>query len=429
MPACSARKSLWHAGARCRINRNPIWVCGVVSCCPLGSGHLIARTEEPVSTENLEKWLARPLRIISVAEVSELAASVGTTVGDVRSENQDRAVIARFTSTGRPRESFVCFALCDGMGGMADGARCAQIALSSFLFRLTHDPKQTASEMVRASALAANAEVYRQYRERGGTTLVAIVVFQESAAAVSIGDSRIYVADDRKELKQISIDDTIAGELNQLKGLRPSRAGWDTIADQLAQFVGIGEGIEPRVYPISTNLAYLLTSDGVHNMSPDTLKQIFSSGRTPQLVVSRLLQVSRWCGGSDNATAICVPPLRSDWSASPVWGSGDWLEVWDAVGKLELPIHRSAAPSTRESEMPKRTESADINTKRPKRRISGAIKKKAVSASTDFRPAVRQGSLKIEIVDEKPQDAAAGDIEPSDLAPKKSTDDQGAKRE
>jgi serine/threonine protein phosphatase PrpC len=109
------------------------------------------------------------------------------------------------------------------MGGMADGARCAEIALSSFLFRLTHDVRQTASETVRVAASTANAEVYRQYRERGGTTLVAIVVFPGSAAAVSVGDSRIYAANTRKELKQISIDDTIAGELNKLKGVNPSR--------------------------------------------------------------------------------------------------------------------------------------------------------------------------------------------------------------
>jgi PPM family protein phosphatase len=385
-----------------------------------------------VSIENIEKWLARPLRAVSLAEVPDLAASVGTTIGNVRHENQDRAVVARFTSARRPRESFLCFVLCDGMGGMADGARCAEIALSSFLFRLTHDARQRASEMVRASALAANAEVHRQYRERGGTTLVAIVVFPESAAAVSIGDSRIYVANDGKELKQISIDDTIAGELKQLRGLRPSTAGWDTIADQLAQFVGIGKGIEPRVYPINTDFTHLLTSDGVHNMSLDTLKQIVAFGRTPQLVVSHLLQVSRWCGGSDNATAICVPPLRSDWSAPPVWSSNDWLEVWDAAGKLELPIHLSSAPSTRESEMSKSAELTETKTKRSKKRISGTNKRETGSARTDISPPSVQGNLKIEIVDETPRDAAVDVIERRpDSAPEKSppTDDHGNKRE
>lgn len=387
--------------------------------------------EEPVSTENIAKWLARPLKAFSVAEVPGLAASVGTTIGSVRPENQDRAVVARFTSSQRPRESFVCFAVCDGMGGMADGARCAEIALSSFIYRLTHDFKQTASEMVRLSALAANEEVHRQYRERGGTTLVAIVVFPGSAAAVSVGDSRIYAADNRKQLKQISIDDTIAGELNQLKGLQGSRADWDTFSDQLAQFVGIGEGMEPRVYPVATDLTYLLTSDGTHYISPDTLKQIVSVGATPQLVVSRLLQVSRWCGGSDNATAICIPPLHKEWFVPPAWSSGDWLEIWDSIGKLELPIHSSLALSARPNEILKRAEPIETKTKRSRKRNSGASKKERVSAGPSARLALGQGSLKIEIGDEKPRDVVLDTAQPPDLAPKDnaSTDDPGGKRE
>jgi serine/threonine protein phosphatase PrpC len=390
-----------------------------------------------VSTENIAKWLARPLKAISLAEVPELAASVGTTIGDVRPENQDRAVIARFTSIRRPRESFVCFALCDGMGGMADGAHCAEIALSSFIFRLTHDVRQTASETVRVAALAANAEVYRQYRERGGTTLVAIIVFPGSAAAVSVGDSRIYAANTRKELKQISIDDTIAGELNKLKGLNPSRAQWDTFAGQLAQFVGIGEGMEPRVYPVSADLTYLLTSDGVHGMSPDTLERIVVTAGTSQLIVSRLLQVSRWCGGSDNATVVCIPPLRTDWSTPPAWSSGEWLEIWDAVGKLDLPMDKLSAPYARQDDRAERVEHTGTKTKRSRKRVSGipksvgTPKKEQNPDRASVRPPSAQGSLKIEIVDEKPRDAAAAVTESADSAAKESTshDDHGGRRE
>ena len=390
-----------------------------------------------MSTENIAKWLARPLKAISLADVPELAASVGTTIGDVRPENQDRAVVARFTSIRRPRESFVCFALCDGMGGMADGARCAEIALSSFLFRLTHDVRQTASETVRVAASTANAEVYRQYRERGGTTLVAIVVFPGSAAAVSVGDSRIYAANTRKEVKQISIDDTIAGELNKLKGVNPSRSEWDTFASQLAQFVGIGEGMEPRIYPVSADLTYLLTSDGVHGMSPDTLERIVVSGGASQVIVSRLLQVSRWCGGSDNATVICAPPLRTDWSIPPAWSSGEWLEIWDAVGKLELPMDQISVPYARQDSRADRVEHTGTKSKRSRKRPSGiakgseTAKKERNPDGASVRPPSAQGSLKIEIVDEKPRDVAAGIAESADSAAKESTsnDDHGVKRE
>jgi len=387
-----------------------------------------------VSAENIARWLARPLKPLSLTEVPELGASVGTTIGDVRPENQDRAVVARFTSVRRPDRSFVCFGLCDGMGGMADGSRCAEIALSSFLFRLTRDVRGPAEEVVRSAALAANTEVNRQYRERGGTTLVAIVVFPGSAAAVSVGDSRIYEINARKELKQVSTDDTIAGELNKLEGLNPSRSGWDTFAGQLAQFVGIGEGIEPRIYPVNRDLPYLLTSDGIHGygMSPDTLRQLAASNTTPQLLVSRLLQMSRWCGGSDNATVISVSPLRADWSVPPAWSAGEWLEIWDSLGKIELLAEQPSIPATSQIGMPERARYAEPRTKKSRKRTPGDPKKHPNSAAPAVRPPSTQGSLKIEIVDEKPLDTGSAAIIGSpDPTGKENTsgNDQQVKRE
>jgi PPM family protein phosphatase len=382
-----------------------------------------------VFKETIAKWLARPAQALSFTGIPELAAWLGTTVGEVRPDNQDRAVVVRFTSVRRPRESFACFALCDGMGGMTDGARCAEIALSSFLFRLTHDVNETAVEKIRAAALDANDEVYREYREKGGTTLVAIVVFPSTAAAVSVGDSRIYSINKAKELIQISTDDTIAGELNKLTELKAARSSWATFAGQLTQFVGIGEGMEPRVYPIGTDLSYLLTSDGVHSMSPDTLNQIVSNGGSPRLAVFRLLQVSKWCGGTDNATAICVSPLRKDWSVSPHWANGDWFEVWDSNGKLELPVTPVSARAAEPSDPLKGDK--ETKNKRSRKRASGARKIESRSAGHDIHHRSAQRNLKIEIVDEKLREAASADDQSLNPAPKDpaSADDSSGKRE
>jgi serine/threonine protein phosphatase PrpC len=137
------------------------------------------------------------------------------------------------------------------MGGMADGSRCAEIATSAFLHQLVQPSAISPEERVRSSALAANASVNTRYRERGGTTLTAIVEFLHESWAVNVGDSRIYELARGKEFKQVTTDDTIAGELDKLKELAPTRSGWDTFASQLAQFVGIGAEIEPRLIRIN----------------------------------------------------------------------------------------------------------------------------------------------------------------------------------
>jgi serine/threonine protein phosphatase PrpC len=313
---------------------------------------------------------------------------------------------------------------------MTDGAHCAEIALSSFLFRLIRDIKGTASEAARVAAMAANAEVYRRYRERGGTTLVAIVIFQASAAAVSIGDSRIYAVSPQKDLKQISTDDTIAGELNKMTGLNRSRPDWDPFATQLAQFVGIGEEMEPRIYPIRTDGSYLLTSDGIHGVNGNTLEQIVAHGGTPQLIVSRLLSVAKWCGGRDNATAIYVSPIHKDSFTPPLWNNSEWLEVWDSGGKMELPINGYAVELPKQVELEKRTESSESKpSTRSRKRSTGASRKKGDSAAARVAHTSTQGNLKIEIVDEVPKavNVNSGTVEPTDLTKKatQSVDDQG----
>ena len=380
--------------------------------------------------ENISKWLARPRKLNGFAEIQELNACIGTSVGEVRRENQDRAVIARFTSANRPEQSFVCFALCDGMGGMEDGSRCAEIALSAFIFRLIQDSSGSAGAAAKAAAIAANVEVHRQYRERGGTTLAALVYFRRSASAVTVGDSRVYMVGEGKSLTQISTDDTIEGELNRLTGgVSSSRPKWDTFAGQLAQFIGIGEGLEPRSYTVSPGSSYLLTSDGIHgyDLSPSTLAQVVSAGRASQAVIRGLLQLSRLCGGVDNATAVYVPPLPANWSALPAWSDGDWLELWDAFGTVEFAADRKSVtlqkPLLPVQAQPTRTEKPAKTGKR----IGSSRKKTAEGGQQTKRPSPAQGRLTIEIVDEKQAKVSTPEIETVSVP--KSTEPQQAVEE
>lgn len=61
----------------------------------------------------------------------EIGAALGTTIGEVRQENQDRAVIARLPISENGRTGIVAV-VCDGMGGMVDGSHCAEIGIAHF---------------------------------------------------------------------------------------------------------------------------------------------------------------------------------------------------------------------------------------------------------------------------------------------------------
>jgi hypothetical protein len=98
--------------------------------------------------------------------------------------------------------------------------------------------------------------------------------------------------------------------------------------------------MQAKIYALQELDAYLLTSDGVHNMARSTFDQIVPSAAGTREIVSRLLSVSSWCGGRDNATVICTAGASSSNIPLRFAKAEGWLELWDSESKLELPIEK-----------------------------------------------------------------------------------------
>ena len=193
----------------------------------------------------IDAWLDRRVKDQSVNEFDSLAACVGTTLGNVREENQDRAVIVRFTSE-KPLRSFLLFSVCDGLGGMQDGARCARLAVAEVISELIHNDGPNSKVRLLRAVSSANTLVTNEYGGRGGTTLSAVLVASSGQAwATNVGDSRIYQYTPNLGCKQISVDDTIAGQIQRLRGLTSIELDRTHFSDHLAQYIGIGEELEP----------------------------------------------------------------------------------------------------------------------------------------------------------------------------------------
>jgi serine/threonine protein phosphatase PrpC len=298
--------------------------------------------------ERLSSWLARPTKSTAFVDLPELPASIGTTIGEVRRENQDRAIIVRFASNLSREHSFVACLLADGMGGMADGARCAEIALGTFVDALIRNSMGTIENRLRASTEAANARVYRQFRHRGGTTIVGLIFSDREVAGVSAGDSRLHSFSPSGRLHQISIDDTIAEQVKRVMGSLPTDDQADTFAEELVQFIGMGDGIEPRIYPLNPTAAgerYLISSDGAHSVAFDTLESVVIHAPSLSETARRAIFLSNWCGGKDNASVICIDPKMTSTLTARLRPDPGLLEIWDSFGKLELCIEAASGPN------------------------------------------------------------------------------------
>jgi serine/threonine protein phosphatase PrpC len=287
-------------------------------------------------------WLAHPTKPTAAQDVAEFGAAIGSSVGEVREENQDRAVIARFarfSSSNPDSESNLLFAVCDGMGGLPNGARCAEIAIAHLITSIVYSDSNNPRTYLADAIQRANREVYGRFKGRGGTTIAAVLLSKDQVVAGSVGDSRIYTIEGNERVRQISSDDTIAGEVSRAKGVDAADLRLGHLGSGLAQYVGMGEGIEPRIYElksVSDQMSFCLTSDGAHSVAAPVFDRVVGMAPNPYACVTRLLQLSRWCGGLDNATVVIGTGdgLSVPGGLLPQQSSG--IELWDSYSKLEL---------------------------------------------------------------------------------------------
>lgn len=291
--------------------------------------------------QQLTAWLRRRTTTGGVRRVAPVRAAIASELGCVRTDNQDRAVVAR----GRDKDGqeYIVVVVADGIGGMRHGAACASLAIGAFVSALDGYNQElgvTSERWIREAAFAADRAVFEQFAGEGGSTLVALVIRPGHRIHwASIGDSRVYVASG-KNFTQISVDDTIAGQLGK-------NAEGSFEQSKLLQFIGMGSELEPHVAELqAANIdAVVLTTDGIHYLSPtpNWLGRIVHNAPDPGACVKRLVELAKWCGGPDNATVAMIS-LPSDWESDDSL-SYSCLEVWDSFGELQLLV-ASPLPAT-----------------------------------------------------------------------------------
>lgn len=276
---------------------------------------------------SLKKWLMRRTIPTGIRRVGDFSLALGSDVGLVRDENQDRAVVLR--SANENGKNYIIGVLCDGMGGMDSGAKCASLAISSFLNSCYINSFLPPHERMLKATMSANEAVFNLFEGSGGTTLSAFIYENDdSFFGVNVGDSRIYSLS--SSLNQLTVDDTLSAQFAS-KIQEQEYHG----RNDLLQYVGIGKDIEPHIIKFiksEKNTLYLLTSDGIHFLPKDIIYTVAKVAEQPGLIVKRLSDLSKWCGGRDNASLIVftTDDLLVESSHSNL------IEVWDSFGDLQL---------------------------------------------------------------------------------------------
>lgn len=255
-------------------------------------------------------WLRPPRAKGGVVGLLDEKVGLGTRAGTHKDINEDRLLCAQLFD--REGAEATLIVVCDGMGGMRAGARCAELGISTFVLSLSRQLGQgtTPAQALHNATQYANDRVWREHRGDGGTTLTAVLLHREQTWACTVGDSRLF-GYGAMGLRQLSRDDTLEGALASVNGhslAHGNNPRRDSERQRLVQFLGMGEGLEEHIIRVESELfRYLfICSDGAYDPAGPMLPAIAAFAKTPKLLAERLCALAEWVGGPDDASVAVI---------------------------------------------------------------------------------------------------------------------------
>lgn len=233
-----------------------------------------------------------------------------THVGLVRAVNEDAWV-------GAPP----VFVVADGMGGHSGGDVASRIVAEEFstwsgrTFSPAGGRQAVVAALVRAQArLRAYTELHEDPKVRyAGTTVVLALLVQGQRGPQwlvgNVGDSRAYAVAPGGEVRQVTTDHSVVGELVASGRLTPAEAAVHPERHVITRALSSGDLAEPDFFDVALDEAprLLLCSDGVSGLVPEAdLVRLLTAPLSPRMTVDALVEAALSTGGTDNATAVVV---------------------------------------------------------------------------------------------------------------------------
>ena len=244
-----------------------------------------------------------------------------TNVGLVRTNNEDNFATLRLAKNS------CLLVVCDGMGGLEFGEEASKIAIDTFVNKvrsavlpyvscdlLTNFGESRVSATLENAVFSANEAVLKEIARRNGenkvmgSTLVGILLINERAYVVNVGDSRAYVTYDGRFL-QITKDHSYVQMLVDEGVLTSSEALKHPKRNAITRAIGISPTVSPDFYRIDlkNGCRTLLCSDGLTNYARlDDIEKLMLSDYDNVTVCNELITSALAGGGRDNITVIVM---------------------------------------------------------------------------------------------------------------------------
>jgi len=269
----------------------------------------VIQNAEDVTAEYAVETLAPSVSFLYNPVVSVAAK---TDLGRVRENNEDKFEFYIPSEPAVLATRGMVFLVCDGMGGHAAGQIASELACKTFIDVYLHHPASEPETAMLSAVVAANRFVLdnsRAFPDRKGmgTTLSGLVLLQNRAYTVQLGDSRIYRLRGG-EISPLTVDHTWVHEALREGVITAEEAENHPYKHVLTRAVGAEPDVRPEICLIDVQEGdvFLLCSDGLTNHVDDpTLGSVLSShglAEAAWTLIGHALQG----GGSDNTTVLLV---------------------------------------------------------------------------------------------------------------------------
>ncbi|MDE7299401.1 MAG: Stp1/IreP family PP2C-type Ser/Thr phosphatase [Lachnospiraceae bacterium] len=191
--------------------------------------------------------------------------------GRKRDINQDY-VFCSETPVGRLPNLFI---VADGMGGHRAGDFASRFAVEEFVRQLEQSGVKTVISSMEEALRQTNRGLLKEAQGRPelegmGTTFVAATVMGSELYVANVGDSRLYLID-QKKISQITQDHSLVEEMIRRGELRREEARFHPNKNVITRALGANVSIVPDFFEASVSPGdiVLLCSDGLSNMMDD----------------------------------------------------------------------------------------------------------------------------------------------------------------
>ena len=242
-----------------------------------------------------------------------------------KAECQDRVLIGDtilaggFLETEYEKDGNFLVAVADGVGGYKGGERASLMVVDSIrvLNRRANLVEDDIKELMKRinMQLVKTGQMYPAYSSMA-TTLTALVMNEEKAISIHIGNCRMY--SHRRYLKFITKDHTRVAELVSRGEMTEEEAGVSPIRNQINGCFGgnreelfhkLQVEVQKEIMEQENNL--VLTCDGIHDyINEDEMEKILEEETTAYGVCKKMASLAREHGSEDDISIIIIDRLK-----------------------------------------------------------------------------------------------------------------------